>query len=131
MYQILMKKAAKHRKLDHIGNVIYWFFTAIAVNLYNSLLSTSVLSRSLRGIGPLPILDFLRKEAIYKSFRMYFSILLLNMHIFCLSAFHFRQKRSLTMEIAPFKKPRRQNAPGNLFVDESCIDCDVCRYVHL
>jgi len=27
------------------------------------------------------------------------------------------------MEIAPYKKPRTQNAPGNLYVDESCIDC--------
>lgn len=29
----------------------------------------------------------------------------------------------------PFKRPRAQNAPGNLFVDESCIDCDVCRWM--
>lgn len=36
---------------------------------------------------------------------------------------------ALTMEIAPFKKPRRQNAPGNLYIDESCIDCDVCRWM--
>jgi len=27
------------------------------------------------------------------------------------------------MELAPFKKSRSQNVPGNLFVDESCIDC--------
>ena len=33
------------------------------------------------------------------------------------------------MEIAPFKKSRKQNAPGNLYVDESCIDCDVCRWM--
>ena len=29
----------------------------------------------------------------------------------------------------PHKKPRSQNAVGNLFVDESCIDCDVCRWM--
>ncbi len=33
------------------------------------------------------------------------------------------------MEIAPYKKPRSQNVPGNLFVDESCIDCDTCRWM--
>lgn len=31
--------------------------------------------------------------------------------------------------LLPFKKPRNQNIPGNLFVDESCIDCDVCRWM--
>lgn len=31
--------------------------------------------------------------------------------------------------VPPFKKPRAANAPGNLFVDESCIDCDVCRWM--
>ena len=35
----------------------------------------------------------------------------------------------LSMEMAPFKAPRRQNAEGNLFVDQSCIDCDVCRWM--
>jgi ferredoxin len=40
-----------------------------------------------------------------------------------------RYKLSLHMAIAPFKAPRRLNAPGNLFVDESCIDCDVCRWM--
>lgn len=29
----------------------------------------------------------------------------------------------------PFKKPRPQNKEGNLYVDESCIDCDVCRWM--
>eukprot|EP00597_Dinobryon_sp_UTEXLB2267_P004159 CAMPEP_0170061968 /NCGR_PEP_ID=MMETSP0019_2-20121128/3360_1 /TAXON_ID=98059 /ORGANISM="Dinobryon sp., Strain UTEXLB2267" /LENGTH=328 /DNA_ID=CAMNT_0010267977 /DNA_START=43 /DNA_END=1029 /DNA_ORIENTATION=- len=33
------------------------------------------------------------------------------------------------MELAPFKRSRTQNVPGNLFVDESCIDCDVCRWM--
>lgn len=33
------------------------------------------------------------------------------------------------MALAPFKAPRAQNCQGNLFVDESCIDCDVCRWV--
>ena len=32
-------------------------------------------------------------------------------------------------EMAPFKRPRTANAPGNLFVDESCIDCDTCRWM--
>lgn len=40
-----------------------------------------------------------------------------------------KSHRSLKMEIAPYKKPRRQNVPGNLYVDESCIDCDVCRWM--
>jgi ferredoxin len=41
-----------------------------------------------------------------------------------------RKSRSfLQMEIPPYKKPRRQNVPGNLYVDESCIDCDVCRWM--
>ena len=31
-------------------------------------------------------------------------------------------------EVAPFKRPRPANASGNLFVDKSCIDCDVCRW---
>jgi len=29
----------------------------------------------------------------------------------------------------PYKQIRSQNVPGNLFVDESCIDCDVCRWM--
>mmetsp|Transcript_20072 Transcript_20072/g.34148 ORF Transcript_20072/g.34148 Transcript_20072/m.34148 type:complete len:406 (+) Transcript_20072:28-1245(+) len=33
------------------------------------------------------------------------------------------------MAVAPFKQPRKQNSPGNLYVDESCIDCDVCRWM--
>jgi glyoxylase-like metal-dependent hydrolase (beta-lactamase superfamily II)/ferredoxin len=33
------------------------------------------------------------------------------------------------MAVAPFKKRRTQNVAGNLFVDESCIDCDVCRWM--
>ena len=32
-------------------------------------------------------------------------------------------------EIIPSKRPRPQNVKGNLFVDESCIDCDVCRWM--
>ena len=32
-------------------------------------------------------------------------------------------------EIIPSKRPRPQNVKGNLFVDESCIDCDVCRWI--
>lgn len=39
------------------------------------------------------------------------------------------RKSLLRMEIPPYKKPRRQNVPGNLYVDESCIDCDVCRWM--
>jgi ferredoxin len=27
------------------------------------------------------------------------------------------------------KARRASNAPGNLFVDESCIDCDTCRWM--
>ena len=33
------------------------------------------------------------------------------------------------MAVAPYKLPRRQNVPGNVYVDESCIDCDVCRWM--
>ncbi len=29
----------------------------------------------------------------------------------------------------PYKMARKANVPGNLFVDESCIDCDVCRWM--
>ena len=35
----------------------------------------------------------------------------------------------MTMNVAPFKRPRAQNVPGNLYVDESCIDCDACRWI--
>lgn len=30
---------------------------------------------------------------------------------------------------AGHKARRASNAPGNLFVDESCIDCDTCRWM--
>jgi len=33
------------------------------------------------------------------------------------------------LAVAPFKERRKQNVPGNLFVDESCIDCDICRWM--
>lgn len=36
---------------------------------------------------------------------------------------------SALLAVAPYKKRRSQNAPGNLYVDESCIDCDVCRWM--
>ena len=39
------------------------------------------------------------------------------------------RKSSMLMGSSPFKKPRSANAPGNLYVDESCIDCDVCRWM--
>ena len=41
----------------------------------------------------------------------------------------FRKPVTALLAVAPFKQPRKQNAPGNLFVDESCIDCDVCRWM--
>jgi len=47
----------------------------------------------------------------------------------CISRYSNGISRHLNMELAPFKKPRVHNAPGNLFVDESCIDCDVCRWM--
>lgn len=37
--------------------------------------------------------------------------------------------RTVLNAIAPYKKPRNQNIPGNLFVDQSCIDCDICRWM--
>ena len=40
-----------------------------------------------------------------------------------------RQRTQITMAAAAHKRPRTQNAPGNLFVDEGCIDCDVCRWM--
>jgi ferredoxin len=40
-----------------------------------------------------------------------------------------RPSARIFMDIAPFKRPRIHNAPGNLYVDESCIDCDVCRWM--
>jgi ferredoxin len=39
------------------------------------------------------------------------------------------RNRQLKMEMAPYKQPHRSNVPGNLFVDQSCIDCDVCRWM--
>lgn len=40
------------------------------------------------------------------------------------------QKRSTSLAaIAPHKRARVSNVDGNLFVDESCIDCDVCRWM--
>lgn len=43
---------------------------------------------------------------------------------------HAHKVRSYNLDdIAPFKRARPQNAPGNLYVDESCIDCDVCRWM--
>lgn len=36
---------------------------------------------------------------------------------------------SLQMAQAPFKKPSRHNVEGNFYVDQSCIDCDVCRWM--
>ena len=38
-------------------------------------------------------------------------------------------RSDMSMNIAPFKRPRPQNVPGNLYVDESCIDCDACRWI--
>lgn len=35
----------------------------------------------------------------------------------------------IRMAQAASKQPSRHNVPGNLFVDESCIDCDVCRWM--
>lgn len=39
------------------------------------------------------------------------------------------RSRMLSMDSAPFKRPRSANVAGNLYVDESCIDCDVCRWM--
>ena len=36
---------------------------------------------------------------------------------------------ALGMALAPYKQRRSHNADGNLYVDESCIDCDVCRWM--
>lgn len=44
-------------------------------------------------------------------------------------ALHHRKSPFLSMAVAPFKKRRSQNAAGNIYVDESCIDCDVCRWM--
>lgn len=38
-------------------------------------------------------------------------------------------RSTLSMAVAPHKRPRVSNIAGNLFVDESCIDCDVCRWM--
>lgn len=48
---------------------------------------------------------------------------------FMSSGYKRGETRQYHMAIAPFKKPRKQNVPGNLFVDESCIDCDTCRWL--
>src|SRR5688572_32445684 len=31
--------------------------------------------------------------------------------------------------MASLERARRENVPGDYFVDDSCIDCDVCRWV--
>ncbi len=31
--------------------------------------------------------------------------------------------------VPPYRQPRPQNVPGNLYVDENCIDCDACRWI--
>lgn len=36
-------------------------------------------------------------------------------------------KDECNLQNIPFN--RTQNVPGNMFVDESCIDCDVCRWM--
>ena len=36
---------------------------------------------------------------------------------------------TMMMAMPAHMKPRTQNVPGNLFVDEGCIDCDVCRWM--
>mmetsp|Transcript_8302 Transcript_8302/g.10793 ORF Transcript_8302/g.10793 Transcript_8302/m.10793 type:complete len:368 (-) Transcript_8302:191-1294(-) len=46
----------------------------------------------------------------------------------CVKRFGAAQSRTLIMEL-PFKKRRENNIGGNLFVDESCIDCDLCRWM--
>jgi ferredoxin len=33
------------------------------------------------------------------------------------------------MDVLPYKQRRHQNVKGNLYIDESCIDCDVCRWM--
>ena len=38
-------------------------------------------------------------------------------------------KKSNKVGDLSYKMPRAANTPGNLFVDESCIDCDVCRWM--
>jgi len=39
-----------------------------------------------------------------------------------------QKTKMITMKLE-FKARRVDNSPGNLFVDESCIDCDVCRWM--
>ncbi|RYH05250.1 hypothetical protein EON65_45230 [archaeon] len=40
-----------------------------------------------------------------------------------------QSKVRLSMGVAPYKERRPQNVNGNFFVDRSCIDCDVCRWI--
>lgn len=42
---------------------------------------------------------------------------------------HHQQISSLYMNIAPYKKARKGNVDGNFYIDESCIDCDICRWM--
>jgi hypothetical protein len=39
----------------------------------------------------------------------------------------FRPHAAIIMMAAPGRERRKENVPGNLYVDESCIDCDTCR----
>lgn len=41
---------------------------------------------------------------------------------------HFVKRYGDKLGLA-FKKPQAHNAPGNMYVDESCVDCDVCRWM--
>lgn len=45
-----------------------------------------------------------------------------------LSARRWMPSIQMTLEESP-KAPSRHNAPGNLFIDGTCINCDVCRWM--
>lgn len=75
----------------------------------------SLLRSSTAIILTLIILHLIYLSQIVESFRM--------------SSKSLIRSRSITMKVAPFKESNSQNVEGNLFVDKSCIDCDVCRWV--
>jgi ferredoxin len=45
------------------------------------------------------------------------------------AAAHSRSRCSTSIKAAAEKAPREGNVDGQFFVDSSCIDCDVCRWM--
>ena len=69
---------------------------------------------------------------IFKTMNMISTLFVIFTYFLISKSFHNHLSNILKSNLnalAPFKKPRSQNVQGNIFVDESCIDCDVCRWI--